>query len=482
LTGRASKLIAIIMVAIVVAAGLGYWALVPRTPVQVVTTTEQTLLTTSSTGSTASTTVTETTQWITISASQAVTYYLELLELNGTQPYVQLATELRKLPDATDATAVAKITYLALGATNPEVKEAFELMMKGGTPSPGDFAYTVPKYNTELEILYWLACQNEFKKDDTLALAIAMAHGVWLTIGTAQVQEAAKRDVTGLLVFFRETNEFQKQKHAPLLSAYPIEALLCLVWTAGQNLNNGPHGLFSSNPYFRDRPSKRISLTDYEWDVLSVEGLREARNMVRSNSWDGVDYVRVFSQIESQFSAGGPHWIGGWDSYKTHETMKIDGEAVPIHNINNPDFEIDYYRETGKGIGVCDDQAIIVEALAKSWGIATTTMYRMWGGEEGVGHTHAMYFDPVRNAWYGSSGQLAINRYRTDLSNHVSLYLTKPPWYQTHLLRWRADPFVPSYHMSNIYYASFTMTAQQVLDLFSAGIKSAVMKQWLLYS
>jgi hypothetical protein len=45
-------------------------------------------------------------------------------------------------------------------------------MMKGGTPDPMDFTYPVPAYNTELQVLYWLACQNEFKRDDTLALAI----------------------------------------------------------------------------------------------------------------------------------------------------------------------------------------------------------------------------------------------------------------------------------------------------------------------
>jgi len=76
--------------------------------------------------------------WINISAGKPVSYYLELLESNGTQPYVQLARELRKLPDLKDAAAVAKIAHLALNATNPEVKEAFELMIKGGTPRPSD--------------------------------------------------------------------------------------------------------------------------------------------------------------------------------------------------------------------------------------------------------------------------------------------------------------------------------------------------------
>jgi hypothetical protein len=68
-------------------------------------------------------------EWIKISQVKLINYYLSLLESNGTQPYVQLAKELRKLPDLTNATAVAKITYLALNATNPEVKDHSHVFM-----------------------------------------------------------------------------------------------------------------------------------------------------------------------------------------------------------------------------------------------------------------------------------------------------------------------------------------------------------------
>jgi len=416
----------------------------------------------------------------------SLNYYLSLLESNGNQPYVQLAKELRRLPDATNTTAIAKITYLALNATNPEVKEAFELMIKGGSPDQRDFKYSVPDYNTELQVLYWLACQNEFKKDDTLALAIAMVNGLWITIGEDQVQKATQIDASELLLFFRETNELQRRQSTSLLGDYPLEAMLCLVWTAGQNLNNGPHGLFSSNPYFRDRPHTRVALKDYEWVTLSVKGLRDARDIVWNQAWVRKDYVQTFLTIETHFrsidKSGGPNWVGGWLAYETKEKMEIHGEVVPIHNINNPDFEIEYYLRTGKGIGVCDDQANMVEAMCKSWGISTTTMYRMWGGTSGVGHTHAVCFDPLSKMWRGSKGQLSVNRYATDLSNKVAMYLTKPPWNHSKILEWKADPFVPTYHMSRIYYSNLNITAQEVLDTFSKGATSALMRQWLLYS
>lgn len=192
MTNKGLRLTAIVLVATVVAAGFGYWLLVPRMPSEIVSyTTQQTSLTISSEQthqtSTVSTMPTSATSlWISVTATQPISYYLKLLDSNGTQPYVQLERELRKLPDLKNATAVAKIAYLALNATNPEVKEAFELMIKGGTPDAREFSYSVPRYNTELQVLYWLACQNEFKKDDTLALAIGMANGLWLTMGDAK--------------------------------------------------------------------------------------------------------------------------------------------------------------------------------------------------------------------------------------------------------------------------------------------------------
>jgi len=178
--------------------------LAPRVPSQLVTyTTQQTSVVTLSeesvTALASSTTLASGTRlWINVTTTKPVSYYLSLLKSTQTQPYVQLAWELQGLPDVTNATAVAKITYLAMNATNPEVKEAFELMMKGGTPSPGDFSYTVPDYNTELQVLYWLACRNELKQDDTLALSIAMVHGLWVTMGDQQVREAVKIRATCL--------------------------------------------------------------------------------------------------------------------------------------------------------------------------------------------------------------------------------------------------------------------------------------------
>ena len=164
MTSRGSKLIAVVLVALVAAAGLGYWMFAPKisSPLVPHTTQQASLSTTSEqtlASSTFSTTLApETTLWINVTATKSVSYYISLLKSAGAQPYVELGWELQALPNATNGTAVAKIAYLALNATNPEVKEAFQLMIKGGTPNQRDFKYGVPSWNTQLEVFGHADC------------------------------------------------------------------------------------------------------------------------------------------------------------------------------------------------------------------------------------------------------------------------------------------------------------------------------------
>lgn len=280
---KAPKLVALALIAVVLAAGASYWLFSPKPPSEIVTYTSegtslslsrrtsdqtQTTFTMSSTA-----TGTATTLWLNVSATEPVSYYLALLESNRTEPYVQLAKELRKLPDLENATAVAKIASLTLNATNPEVKGAFELMIKGGTPSQSEFSYAVPNYNTELQVLYWLALQDEFKKDDTLALTIAMVNGLWVTMGDDQVREAVRKDTSDLLAFFRETNEIQRARGYGCLEDYPLEAKVALAWAGAQSPTMAKdHALV----LFRDRS---LDLRSYQWDTISVNTLRRMRDL-----------------------------------------------------------------------------------------------------------------------------------------------------------------------------------------------------------
>jgi len=372
-----------------------------------------------------------------------------LLESNGTSPYVQLASELRKLPDYSNATAVAQITFLALNATNPEVKEAFELMMKGGTPDPRDFAYSVPSYNTELRVLYWLACQNEFKQDDTLALAIAMVNGLWITIGDDQVARAVYNDTTQLLRFLRETNQLQEQKGYHQLEDYPLEAKLILAWQA----NYSPSG---GRPYpLRFYVEKRLPLAGYEWNSVSLATLRMMRDLMVQNGWVTNDVSETIANVEDYFYFDlGP---GGGNSrhwrYSSSESTYIDvgGQKVLNHDMNNVDFEFDYYLQHGYGIGDCGDESGLIDAFAKSWGIATTFVLRQATNETQVVYSHmsVSYYEPNLKLWkmYVQQANVGIEQ-----PYQFTLYIFRPPVKQVGYLAYWTDSIHRARWFGNMYY------------------------------
>jgi hypothetical protein len=472
LIGKRSKLIAIVLVVVVLGAGFGYWLLAPKMLGQLVTyTTQQTSIVTSSeesvtTLASSTTLASGTNLWINVTATKPVSYYLSQLKSTGTQPYVQLAWELQALPDATNATAVAKITYLALNATNPEVKEAFELMMKGGTPSPSDFAYTVPKYNTELQVLYWLACQNELKKDDTLALAIAMVNGLWVTMGDPEVRDAVRKDAGDLLVFFRETNELQKQRGYYQLEDYPLEGKIPLAWTGGIAVD-GP----SDQPFrLEDLRGKRIDRKVYDWHTVSVGTLRKMQALVYDR-WVDQNVTLTFSRMEEYF------YFSGFNEHMDYQaearTIVVDNESVPNRHINNVDWEFRHFEETGKILGVCNDEATFVAALAKSVGIAATEINVNWKTD---GHTLAIYFDPVEDYWrmYGKQ-MLNINIPDDD---QVYAYVFRPPVYEG----FKYKQFTAFEGRNLVVGYPFYLVLGKKADIrsyFVSGLPSEAFKRWI---
>ena len=78
---------------------------------------------------------------------------------------------------STEKSPIDELTYLFLNG-NTDVKKAGKLILEGGTPDKNDYTYSVPSYNTELQALHWLAQDNEFDKNDTTAMAIAMDSGL----------------------------------------------------------------------------------------------------------------------------------------------------------------------------------------------------------------------------------------------------------------------------------------------------------------
>lgn len=501
MTSKGSKLTAIVLVAIVVAGGLGYWLLTPKMSSPLVTyTTQQTLLLTTSQQpsvltsseqtqrtSTLSTTVisvSETTLWINVGATKSVNYYLALLESNRTEPYAELARELRKLPDLTNATAVAKITYLALNATNPEVKEAFELMIKGGTPDPRDFSYSVPHYNTELQVLYWLACQNDFKKDDTLSLAVAMVNGLWVTMGNEQIRQAVHNDTNALLRFGRETSDWQRGARLRYnLEDYPLEAKVAWAWTGSGSAKWGvPKPL-------RDYVSIRPSTEAYELNTVSPDGLSAIREYVLSKDLEKASVLDTVDSIETF----------AWSKLRAVSYPYEKDPQGYVFN-DNADYLFHLLMTSGQFSGDCGAVKTVTEAFAKALGISSLVTWQYMHPtkfHEWYAHGHNIYFDPPAQKWVAS-------KFESSIESHVGHYVTGfppvsddtkfqdiiivPPVRQRGYTRdwptreWTSPDDTHGVDLDANYCHLFTdIELRELMGLFQDGIPSSRMKTWLLY-
>jgi len=411
----------------------------------------------------------------TVAPMGSVNYYLGLLEANGTQPYVQLANELRKLPDLTNATAAAKITWLALNATNPEVKEAFELMIKGGTPDPKDFKYSVPNYNTELQVLYWLASQNEFKKDDTLALAIALVNGIWVTMGDDAVRESARQDLSRFLTFFRETGELQRQKWLPNLEAYPLEALICLCWLGNMNGFGGPRGLAKGSQ------AAKVDLKLYKWIMPEVDTMRQMRETAVAKQWVGKGVDATVANIEEyfHFSGFGQHWTRAGEERESQ--IEVDGERIKNWEIYNVDFYFRHFIETGRGLGDCGDESAFVDAWVKSLGTASNFVIhqKVLDGKY-YGHAHIIYYEPLSKVWKAYHKQLSDSMYYGYSELEFWVFIFKPPVLQPKYFLWTQIEDSRVGRGGRVFVAQYSV--QSFRTAFQEGFPTPQMKQWLLYS
>jgi len=508
---KVSNLVAILLIAVVVAAGAGYWLFSPKPTNEILNyTSEETALevsrrtpeqTLTTSASSPTTTVAETVLWINVTAAKPVNYYTSLLKSTGAQPYVELGWELQALPDTTNATAVAKITYLALNATNPEVKEAFQLMIKGGTPNQRDFKYGVPSWNTQLEVLYWLALQNDIKKDDTLALAVAMVNGFWVTIGNNEVRLALQQDANSLLNFFRETNQMQRASGYYELESYPLEAKICLAWTASITPNYSALPLVWGSGYVDQRAygyfanGTRVTIEGYRWNTVSIATLRTMRDLMTKNGWMHKEPSTTILFLEQYFYFTDRHLPGHWENVPAY--ILVDGRMVHDYTIGNVNWQLDFYLKTGKFQGQCTDESQWMDAWAKSWGIATTTIWRGWLDPEGkvrpelfyVQHFHPIFYDPSSASWKASDVQLDVSNNSQIADEPLFFMMFRPPIdldkYFSSKARTSYYPQVDWLYGNNpniFYWYPRMMTLNQIAGMFTSGLVTSEMRQWLLYS
>lgn len=403
------------------------------------------------------------------SPEEQAEYLYEVLKENS---YSKLETQLKRyVPelekiDKEDIEPLYDIVALAVKATNPEVKEAFDLMIRGGRRGGGP--------NTELQILFWLAEQNEFRKNDTLALAIAMVNGLWVTMGTHDVEVKVKEDTNHMLDFGRETAEWQETLGLSYnLDNYPLEAKVSWAWTGNYAAMGG------RNQHLPSFKNKRLPLWAYEW--LTVSELDKMRGDIIGREWVSGDVDSFMSLVEKFFYFSiAQNWI-----YKDgNEMILIDGKNTVNHDTSNADFLFNFFLDNGYVIGDCGDETTLVDALAISSGIATNAISIMISSEEQTyRHFYNLYFDPRTSRWKAYKGHLGRTMYplrfwnRRDIPIHI--YVHKPPVDQRRYLE-DTDYTKPLYTGKTVY-RNDGYTVHTLQDALTSGIPTDTVKRWLLY-
>jgi len=402
--------------------------------------------------------------------------------LSANATYVPLVQEWKKLPefrtDNSTVEATEDLVYLALNATNPEVREAFQLMLKGGTPDPRDFKYTVPSWNTELQVLRWLAEQNEFKRNDTLAQSIAMVNGLWVTMGDEQVRQAVYRDVNGMLNFGRDTAEIQKTLGLPYnLEDYRLLEKTLWAWLGNYSPSGGrpyPLKLFTN---------KKLNLDAYNWDTVSLETLKGMRELMIRN-WLNSDTDKSVKAIEDHFyfngdtPAASKHWKYVSDAIGNSTTI-VDGKVVINHDLNNVDYLFNEYQKHGIVTGECGDEAILIEAFLKSGGISATFAIRQATLQPHIdSHMYPIYFNPLDIVWKANVKHLNLG---INSDSQYTLYVARPPVNEKGYLEMWNTSRPPIIWTGNMYYTCENLSIKEIRDMFLNGQSNQNITQWLLY-
>jgi hypothetical protein len=404
--------------------------------------------------------------------SESIPYYLSLLESKGIEPYISLARELAKLPELTNATAVAKIIDLALNATNQEIKDAFDLMVKCGTPNQKDFAHAVPSWNVQVWGLYHLAEDIGFERDDVIALSIAIVDGVFRVVGDDQVRSQVRRDGSNMLRFSRNVMTWQKDRGMIPLSHLPLDAALHWAWRGTTTMCRSGKAAYGGGPYpLQAFVRKKMTIDAYLWDTIGPNTLRDMAADAERLGWCkscNIDSIVGVIEDYLYFSKGQVNW--------EYHYVKMDGTSDTISNVDGVDVEFGevqntdwlYYQRFKKGlpgVGCCVAETAFVDAWLKSVGISCNSIGRAPKYARYTGHGHAIYYDPILGVWkaYDRQVQLGLT------SNGRAL--------DVQVLRIRV---LPINCVFDRYYV-LEMDLGQIRSMFvQVGVSSAKIKEWLL--
>jgi hypothetical protein len=420
--------------------------------------------------------------------------------------YPELASELKKLPELAPLNVNEKSLeglediYGLLLTAKPytnyndrfksdipkenETWEAFELMIAGGTPDPKDYTYPVPNYNTELQALLWIAEQNEFKKNDTLAQSIAMDNGLYITIGDEQVKRAVYKDMNDLIGFFRETNLWQLENGYYLLENYPLEAKIALAWTGNQT---PVYAKTHSLSFFMDKP---LDIKSYNWNTVSISTLRKMKDIAEQKKWLSKNVVETIGNIENYFYfnrgySNSTHWNFTSPGSRRDKWIIVDGERVGNFFVGNMDYLFNYFSGHDQSFGGCNDEASWVNTWGIAIGIATYPL-QLLRIDLLTSHNFLIYYSPQTSSWTSYNKQLDF--WWAPMDDKMIFSIFRPPislsGYPGYIRHWEDPLYDDSIYVDNKSYSLIErgIEIKSIKEMISLGILSTQIKQWLFYS
>lgn len=337
----------------------------------------------------------------------------------------ELADELRKLPEFHENTqeskiALQRIATLALQSDAPQVRDAFQLMLRDGTPRQNDFHYSVPNWNTQLWGLFQLAMDNEFTKNDTIALSIAIVDGLFRSMGDDQTRIQLRTDDNAMLKFGREISHWQRELgYSYNLDSYTLEALVCWANRApgafvrefyddasfyyghGSLGNRNPYNPLEYSVYAFSPKAGKFPREAYLWYTTDPGTRREMWSKFASRV-EGKLPAQVDSSVEDFFWFQTNYW-----DYEPKLSEPVDGVQVSGGALMDVDYEWTRFRKGLRPTGTSNAAMVFMSELINSLGVPSTiawrntfTIRKKSDGRDSLGeHGHPFFYDPSTQSW-----------------------------------------------------------------------------------
>jgi hypothetical protein len=351
------------------------------------------------------------------------------LELPSNSNFTALVEDLNNLPELKDRVdlkeqSARREVLLLLESEDPEIAKAFLIMQMYGKPS-NFTTYAFPTYNTQLEVLFWLAEARELSEYDRTALAIALDYGAVLGISDEAVRDELRDYVVALYDYFVETDGLVPWA----MENYPLEVDVALVW--GANGINHPLFFETKNQYPEGTTYSEIGIADYH-ELTWIDAFREEKMTEKDFDWLFVDVstlkeMRAFL-LHEQFREG----LEGFrvastaesvDTLLTYSLMyhtdkptaevsyvEVEGELTPGCGLSNPDWQWAHFKEEGCIIGNCRDVTCMNIFFLKSLNVPAVG-FKVRSFSSSFGHNIVVFYD-YGNArlWRCTSNQASVIR------------------------------------------------------------------------